>query len=164
VHTGHFECAVCQFLVKCAQYAQSAQSARVCTECSWQRVHTVCTEQPQSAQKTFTLRVQRQLFQTNRLRVHTDFLCTPRHFCALLIAFSKQYARFAISTLCTLRYHLAHCAHCVHYCFSHWFLETRRRKTAGNIADELLCCLWHRAEKPEKMTHHLAGGGNNNTG
>jgi hypothetical protein len=92
-----------------------------------------------------------------------------------------------MSTLCTLRYHLAHCAHCAHCCFSHWFLfisgphwfrkgsnklllaamrsnETRRSKTAGNIADGLWCCLWCRAEKPEKMTHSLAGGGYNSTG
>jgi hypothetical protein len=94
-----------------------------------------------------------------------------------------------MSTLCTLRYHLAHSAHsahsahCAHYCFSHCFLffagphwfrkdsnklilatrrsdETRRRKTANG----LLCCLWRRAEKPEKMTHCLAGGGYHSTG
>ncbi len=89
-----------------------------------------------------------------------------------------------MSTLCTLRYHLAHRAQCEHcYCFSHFFVflqvskgsnklllatwrsdEIRRRKTAGNIADELLCCLWRRAEKPVNMIHHLAGGGYNSTG
>jgi hypothetical protein len=95
-----------------------------------------------------------------------------------------QCAHFAMSTLCTLGHHFAHCAHCAHYCFPHCFLffsgphwfrkgrnklllaarrsdETRRRETAGNIADGLRCCLWRRAEKPEKMTHRLAGGGYN---
>ena len=42
--------------------------------------------------------------------------------------------------------------------------ESRRRKTAGNIADGLRCCIWRRAEKPEKMTHHLTWGGKNNGG
>ena len=89
-----------------------------------------------------------------------------------------------MSTLCTLRYYLTHCAHCAHFCFSHCFLffsgpcwfrkgsnklllaarrsdETGRRRTAGNIADGLLCCLWRRVEKPEKMTHCLSRGGYN---
>ena len=42
--------------------------------------------------------------------------------------------------------------------------EARRRKTAGNIADGLRCCIWRRAEKPEKMTHHLTWGGTHNMG
>ena len=40
----------------------------------------------------------------------------------------------------------------------------RRRKTAGNIADGLRCCIWRRAEKPDKMTHHLTGGGKHSNG
>ena len=40
----------------------------------------------------------------------------------------------------------------------------RRRKTSGNIADGLRCCIWRRAENPAKMTHSLAGGGSHNTG
>ena len=108
-------------------------------------------------------------------------MCTFAH---LLIPFFMQCARFAMSTLCTLRYYLTHCAHCAHFCFSHCFLffsgpcwfrkgsnklllaarrsdETGRRRTAGNIADGLLCCLWRRVEKPEKMTHCLSRGGYN---
>ncbi len=88
---------------------------------------------------------------------------------------------------CTLRYHLAHCVHCTQYCFPHCFLffsgprwfrkgsnklllaawrsnETRRRKTAVNIADGLRCSFWRRVEKPEKMTHCLTGGGTNSRG
>ena len=42
--------------------------------------------------------------------------------------------------------------------------ESRRRKTAGNIADGLRCCIWRRAEKPEKMRHHLTWGGKNSLG
>jgi hypothetical protein len=42
--------------------------------------------------------------------------------------------------------------------------DTRRHKTAGNIADGLRYCIWHRAEKPEKMTHQLVGGGRHQTG
>ncbi len=38
--------------------------------------------------------------------------------------------------------------------------DTRRRKTAGNIADGLRCCIWCRAEKPEKMIW----GGSHQTG
>ena len=42
--------------------------------------------------------------------------------------------------------------------------DARRRKTAGNIADGLRCCIWRRAEKPEKMRHQLVWGGKNQTG
>ncbi len=42
--------------------------------------------------------------------------------------------------------------------------DTRRRKTAGNIADGLRCCIWSRADKPEKITHQLVWGGKNQTG
>ena len=42
--------------------------------------------------------------------------------------------------------------------------DARRRKTAGNIADGLRCCIWRRAEKPEKMRHQLVWGGKNQKG
>jgi hypothetical protein len=85
---------------ECAQSAHGNE----CTQCAQNnlRVHEKCC---------FVCCVRTRLFQNNSVRVHTCFLCTPRHFCALLVqkyavcTFCHEHSvhtRVSLSTLCTL--------------------------------------------------------------
>jgi hypothetical protein len=165
--------------MKCAQFcALSVLIKRLCT------LGIKCAQKALRVLKKWGLRalVLKQVLSG----AHLCFLCTLRHTWVFFFIFSRKvchfchehtvHSKFSFSTRCTL-WQMPH--------YVDWLLpgprwrrkgsnkllfasrrsdDTRRRKTAGNIADGLRCCIWRRAEKPEKMAHQLVWGGKNQTG
>jgi hypothetical protein len=96
-----------------------------------------------------------------------------RAHCAHFLYFMCTLAMSTLCTPCTPRAHCKNgigvctCSLCFPFPGPRWYRrggrklllasrrsdEQRRRKTAGNISDELRCCIWRRAENPAKMTH-----------